>query len=164
MGVIECVGEGSELLSGITQVAGMEMQLLDDRREFGLNEGLSNGLCDFAGDGVGIDAGLDVAWKIKQTILYAGIGFNGGTVKGLHGSEGLMQGGLEGATFACNKGRGIADKDSEKAHGLGYEEHVIVGAELAKVGNTAEKMGLQIWRKELRDVVEDGFGCLRHGF
>ena len=75
-----------------------------------------------------------------------------------------MQGRLEGATFACNKGRGIADKDSEKAHGLGYEEHVIVGAELAKVGNTAEIMGLQIWRKELRDVVEDGFGCLRHGF
>jgi hypothetical protein len=129
-----------------------------------LNEGLSNGLCDFGGDALGIDTGLDVTRKIKQTILNPGIGFKSGTVEAIHGSESFMQGRLKGATFACNKGRGIADKDSEKAHGLGYEEHVIVGAELAKVGNTAEKMGLQIWRKELRDVVEDGFGCLRHGF
>jgi len=129
----------------------MELELLDNRGEFGLDKGLANGFGDFGGDRVGVDRGLDFAREVAETIFDLGIGLDDISVKV-----------VESLALRSDQGWGLANKEGEEAHGFGDEEHVVIGAEIAEVCDAAEEVFTEIRREEPGDLIEDGVGSVAH--
>ena len=149
--IVEGSGGGRELASGFGDGAGMEAKFLGDGGKLVLQEGLANGLGNFGGYRIGVDTSLDLVGEVEETIFDLPVGLDDILVKlfeslALHGDE----------------GRSLADEEGQEAHGFGDEEHVVIGAEVAKVSNIAEEMLAEVQREQPGDVIEDGFGGFAH--
>jgi hypothetical protein len=94
-----------------------------------LDKGLADGFCHFGRDGVGVNGGLDFGGEVEEPLFELGVGLDDISVK-------IFQ----SLALDSDEGWCLSDEQGEEAHGLSDEEHVIVGAEVAKIGNAAKEM------------------------
>src|SRR5215471_2836358 len=84
VGVVE---SGGDLAGSFGDGAGVELNLLGNRSDFGLDKGLADGLCDFGGDRVGVEARLDFGRDVEEAVFELGVGLENAAVERLDSAQ-----------------------------------------------------------------------------